>query len=204
MEASRARADWKPARPKCQLPLVQTTLPGLVRGGGVASDTGVTRVSPCANIGASRRLWADRRRTENRWSSCTISPADVQALGGSMCLGDPTRPKLHETAQVKGGVTVASSRRSVTTSQRTHLRMSYTKPASRFSSSKVLAGCGARRINNHGVATALRLNGPRSGDRCDLGVWQIPVLTRAIVVYRLARESTGIDLTVGSNTGPAG
>lgn len=202
MGASDGRPGRKPAR-FMSLRLVLETLPSPLCGRGVERNARGTRDSLCANISRRRELGADGRRDGKPMVVLHCRPGSVDAVRRSMCLRGPCWPDLGGTAQVKSDGALLSSRRSVTISQRPHLYTTYTTPVPHFSWSKVLAGWGAVCIKNLSVAAGLRLSRPLSRDRCDLGIWRIPVLTRAAVVYRLARESTGIDVTVGTNARPA-
>ena len=190
METSCGRPDRESGRPVFQA-LVLETLRGLPCGGGVERDRSATRVSRCVNVGRRCVPWVDGRRMTSRWLPQPSGLGNVDALRGG------------GTAQVTSVDPLLSSSRSVTISQRAHLCTTHTTPVPRFSWSKVLAGWGARGIKNQSATASLRLNRPLSGDRYELSVLRIPVLARVVVVYRLARESTGIDVSAGTNAGSA-
>lgn len=194
MGTSYGRADRTPTPSMAQL-LVVETWSGLLCGGGVERDTSVTQVSRRANVGRRCDLWA-------RWLSDGKSriavhcwPRERRHSGGVMRVRGSAWPDPRGTAQVKGNRPLRSRWTSVTISQRTHLCATCTLPAlpARCSPrSKVLAGRGGRGIENQSAAAARRLTRLPVREPCDLVIWRITVLTRAVVVYRLPVNPPGL------------
>lgn len=135
----------------------------------------------------------------NRCLSCIVGLrrayvvwGEQMGLTGSGWMGPPGR-----TVHVKGyrALALGGSRRSVTIPQPPYL----STPITHFSELVVLAGWRAVGIKNMRLAACQTVSGPLGRGCCVISICRIPALTDAQVVYCLARESTGIDVSDYAN-----
>ncbi len=164
------------------------------RGGG-----GSVGRRPEPDRGNARRCCEPRQMvtaTANRWLPSTIGLRRAYvAWGEQMGLTGSGWIDPHGTVQVKCNGALRASRGSVMTPQR--LRLS--APVVHSSEPKVLAGWRAVGTTSIRLAAGRTANAPRGEGCCVLAICRISVLTDAAIVYRLARESTGIDVSDYAN-----